>query len=339
MALTNKHLIIGIFAACLLPLSLALGFTTQPFVTPITSQPPAVDEKQLKKHVQWLSQTNYPRSFDFPQKLDAAADYIRAEFAATGAAVAVQEFKAEEGGGRNIIARFGPRDGALLVIGAHYDSHGDASEGSKYPAGFSLNTHTPGADDNASGVAGLLELARMLSKFPPQRPVELVAYSLEEPPYFRTEHMGSAHHARVLKTNSQAVQLMLSLEMIGYFSDAPDSQSYPLPGMEMFYPGKGDFISVVGRLQESSAARRVKALMSGATALPVRSINSLAAIPGLDFSDHRNYWAEGFNAIMITDTAFYRNPNYHQASDTADTLDYPRMAQVVRGVYAVIQGY
>jgi Zn-dependent M28 family amino/carboxypeptidase len=289
--------------------------------------------------VQWLSQTDYPRSFDFPQKLDAAASYIHRELAATGAAVTDQIMTVDEGKTRNIIARFGPAEGALLIVGAHYDSFGDSTEGANYPAGFSLKTHTPGADDNASGVAGLLELARLLANNPPKRPVELVAYSYEEPPYFRTENMGSAWHARSLRAKAQPVQLMISLEMIGFFSEKANSQSYPVPGMSILYPDTGDYISVVGRIQDPFEARRVSALMAGATNLPVRSMNGLAVIPGVDFSDHLNYWAEDIHALMITDTAFYRNDNYHQAGDTYDTLDYPRMAKVVQGVYAVIQGY
>ncbi len=330
---------IGMAIGFILLLALILWLATQPLVTPVVSQPPAVDEKRLMQHVQWLSQKDYPRSFDFPQKLDAAANYIHREFAATGAAVTDQIMTVDEGKTRNIIARFGPAEGALLIIGAHYDSFGDSFEGAKYPSGFSLKTHTPGADDNASGVAGLLELARLLAENPPKRPVELVAYSFEEPPYFGTKNMGSAWHARSLRSGAQPAQLMISLEMIGYFSEKPASQSYPVPGMSMLYPDKGDYISVVGRIQDSCEARRVKALMAGATNLPVRSMNGLAKIPGVDFSDHLNYWEEGIKALMITDTAFYRNDNYHQAGDTYDTLDYARMAKVVQGVYAVVQGY
>jgi Zn-dependent M28 family amino/carboxypeptidase len=291
------------------------------------------------QHVQRLSQTDYPRSFDFPQKLDAAASYIHQELAATGAKVTDQIMKVDEGQTRNIIARFGPSEGPLLVVGAHYDSSGDPIEGAKYPSGFSTKTHTPGADDNASGVAGLLELARLLANNPPKRPVELVAYSYEELPYFGTRNMGSAWHARSLRSEAQRVQLMISLEMIGFFSEKSNSQNYPLPGMSFLYPDRGDYISVVGRVQDSFEARRIKALMAGATNLPVRSMNGFAMIPGVDFSDHLNYWDEGIKALMITDTAFYRNDNYHQAGDTYDTLDYPRMAKVVQGVYAVIQGY
>lgn len=131
---------------------------------------------------------------------------------------------------------------------------------------------------------------------------------------------------------------MLSLEMIGYFSEEKDSQKYPLPGMSLFYPSQGNYVAVIGRFNDWSETRKVKAMMSGATDLPVWSMNSLALIPGVDFSDHRSYWAEDFPALMITDTAFYRNPNYHQAGDTHEKLDYQRMAKVVQSVFAVAKG-
>lgn len=330
---------LAIVVGILTLLTLLFWFTTQPLVTPVSSRPPPVDEKRLKAHVQKLSQDVYPRSFDHPRQLNSVAKYIHQQFSLSGAQVIDQKVVVEESEYRNIIARFGPSQGPLLVVGAHYDSYSDPMEGAKHPQGFSLETHTPGADDNASSVAGLLELARLLGEHPPSRPVELVAYTLEEPPHFQTEHMGSAWHARSLRKEARPVQIVLALEMIGYFSDEPDSQSYPLPGMRLLYPSRGNYISVVGRLQESSETRRVKALMAGASDLPVLSINSIPIIPGLDLSDHRNYWAEGFKSLMITDTAFYRNPNYHLPGDTYEKLDYRRMAKVVQGVYAVIQGY
>jgi Zn-dependent M28 family amino/carboxypeptidase len=135
------------------------------------------------------------------------------------------------------------------------------------------------------------------------------------------------------------IKLMLSLEMIGYFDDRPGSQSYPVPGMAHLYSDRGDFIAVVGRLGGFGATRRVKALMSGATDLPVHSINAPQRLQGIDFSDHLSYWNEGFPALMITDTAFLRNRSYHQAGDTYDKLDYRRMAKVVQAVYAIVRSY
>ena len=180
----------------------------------------------MRANVQQLSQALYPRSFDQPRRLAAAGRIVRDAFAAAGAKVEEQEVLVQGERFFNVVARFGPAEGPLLVIGAHYDSYGDAIAASRAGT-HGPATHTPGADDNASGVAGLIELAHLLALHPPERPVELVAYTLEEPPHFRTEHMGSCRHAR----SGRAVQLMISLEMIGYFSDAEGSQVYPVPGL------------------------------------------------------------------------------------------------------------
>ena len=327
-------LIIGVLAV----IGAGVAVVTQPLVQPVPSRPPQVDPQRLEAHVRRLSVDFHPRSHDQPRQLERAAQYILAELQATGGTVSVQEVSVEGNQYKNIVARFGPTSGPLLVIGAHYDSHGDAISGSKHHRGYTADTHTPGADDNASGVAGLLELARLLGRSAPQRPIELVAYTLEEPPYFRSQHMGSSWHARSLRAANRPVELMLSLEMIGYFSDEPGSQGYPLPGMSHLYADRGDFIAIVGKLGDFGATRRVKALMAGASDLPVHSINAPPMLQGVDFSDHLSYWAEGIPALMITDTSFMRNRHYHQATDTAEKLDYRRMAMVVQGVHAVTQG-
>ncbi len=328
-------LIAAVTFVCLLAAMIALAM--QPLLTRVASQPPFVDPARLEAHIRHLSVDLYPRSFEQFKNIELAAQYIFGEFSGRCATVATQEVRVQESTYTNVICRIGPASGPVVVIGAHYDSYGDAIGGSMSPRGFSLATHTPGADDNASGVAGLLELARILQETQPPRSVELVAYTLEEPPHFRTEHMGSAWHARSLVHEDRDVQLMLSLEMIGYFSDNAHSQSYPVPGMSLFYPGQGNFVALVGRLDGFQALRKAKALMAGATDLPVFSINAPSMIPGVDFSDHRSYWSYGIPALMVTDTAFYRNRNYHQADDTYEKLDYNRMAKVVQEIFAVAQ--
>jgi Zn-dependent M28 family amino/carboxypeptidase len=325
--------------AVLAPLVL-IAVVTQPFVSPVRSQPPPVDATRLAAHVKYLSVDLFPRSADRLDNTERAAGYVFDEFKAAGASsVSIQEVIVRGAKYKNIIARFGPTDGALMVVGAHYDSHGDAAAGAMYPSGFTADTHTPGADDNASGVAGLIELAYLLGQRPPSRAVELVAYALEEPPYFRTEDMGSARHARSLAASKRDVELMLSLEMIGFFSDAPGSQSFPVAAMQPLYSDRGNFIALVGDLGDFSKMRRAKALMSGASDLAVYSINAPATLQGIDFSDHRSYWGEGYPALMVTDTAFFRNAHYHRAGDTHEKLDYRRMAQVVQSVYALVQQY
>ncbi len=314
--------------------SVGLALVAQPLVTAVASAPVQVDPARLEAHVKKLSVDLYPRSADQFDKLEQAAQYVMAQLKASGARVSVQEVKVQEASYKNIIARFGPAEGALLVIGAHYDSHGDASGEAVTPA-----THTPGADDNASGVAGLIELANLLGRTPQTRPIELVAYTLEEPPHYRSQHMGSVWHAQSLVAARREVRLMLSLEMIGYFSDAPGSQQYLIPPMKHLYADRGDFIALVGKFSGFGHTREVKGLLAGATDLPVYSINAPRALQGVDFSDHRSYWGAGMPAMMVTDTAFMRNPNYHRAGDTYDKLDYKRMAKVVQGVYAVTQKF
>jgi len=282
---------------------------------------PPVDAARLEAHVRMLSETFSPRDEGHPENLDRAAAYLRKEFEQAQAAdVAEQPFQARGKTYRNVIASFGPRTKELIVVGAHYDAAGPL----------------PGADDNASGVAGLIELAYLLGRTPPPMRVDLVAFALEEPPYFRSPLMGSAVHASSLKEQGFVVRAMLSLEMIGYFTDEADSQHYPVSILKAFYPSRGNFITVVGKLDQGRVVRRVKGAMLSASPLPVYSINAPRAIPGVDFSDHLNYWNEGYSAVMITDTAFYRNRNYHTFEDTPETLDYQRMAMVVQGVYAAV---
>lgn len=300
-----------------------------------------ISPQRLQSHVRVLSEDLVGRSFDQPETLQKAAEYIAAELAKSGVVAERQRFEVGGHSYENLIARFGPKDGKqpLLIMGAHYDS---AMLGDGYvpidpqaPA----RRHTPGADDNASGVAGLLELVRVLSANPPAQPVELVFYTLEEPPNFRSDDMGSYRHALSLKERNQNVRLMLSVEMIGYFSDEPGSQSYPLAPLSWIYPDKGNFIGLIGELKNFAEMRSTKSLMRGAAdeekPLDVRSLNSPRFVHGVDFSDHLNYWRLGYPAIMVTDTSFMRNPHYHQSTDTWDTLDYARMAQVVRMLAAV----
>ena len=275
-----------------------------------------VDPAALKAHVETLSQRFVPRNDAHPEILRRAAEYIAEQFRSAGAKVSDQEFKVNGDSYKNVIAEFGPEGADVIVVGAHYDTAGDQ----------------PGADDNASGVAGLIELGRLLVKVPMRSKVILAAYALEEPPYFRSEQMGSAVHAKSLRARGVSVKLMISLEMIGYFSDEPNSQGFPMPLLRLFYPSRGNFILVVDRVF-STRARELKRAMSATSDLPVYSINAPAIIPGVDFSDHLSFWDQGYPAVMVTDTSFYRNVAYHSRHDTANRLDYAKMAEVVRGVF------
>jgi hypothetical protein len=283
--------------------------------------PARADPERLRRHVETIAHALGPRDLEHPDGLDRVAAYVAAGLRAASADVAEQPFDVGGRTYRNVVARFGPDGTERLVVGAHYDTAGPF----------------PGADDDASGVAGLLELARLLASRPPPLRVELVAFTLEEAPAFGTAAMGSAVHAASLAREKVRVRLMMSLEMIGYFSDAPGSQRFPAPGMSLLYPTTGDFIAVVGKLGQGACVSAVERAMRAATALPVESIAAPRMLPGVDLSDHRSYWDHGWDAVMITDTAFFRNPNYHGPADTADTLDYGRMADVVTGVLAAVE--
>ncbi len=277
-----------------------------------------VDPKRLEAHVRFLANDLEPRHY-VHDNLEKAREWVHARLVDAGGRVSLQEFEAEGEKYRNVIASFGPETGERVVVGAHYD----------------VCDELPGADDNASGVAGLVELAVLLGETNdlPLR-VDLVAYTLEEPPWFRSESMGSFVHARSLA--GERVRAQITLEMIGYFADGKGTQAFPSALLKPFYPDRGNFIAVIGKLGQGTLARRVKGAMKGASDLPVRSMNGPAAVPGVDFSDHRSYWAHGIPAVMVTDTAFYRNERYHTERDTPETLDYPRMAKVVEGVYQAV---
>jgi hypothetical protein len=279
------------------------------------------DRGALREHVEVLAARLAPRDVDHPENLDAAAAYVAEQFRAAGLAPREQVFEAFGRKQRNVIVELGPDTPERIVIGAHYDA----------AAG------TPGADDNASGVAGLLELARLLAAAPPPLRVELAAYTLEEPPAFGTESMGSAVHARSLAEAAVKVRLMIAIEMIGYYSDAPGSQRYPTSMEHEGYPHTGDFISVVGRRGHGGMVSAIAGAIAAASTVPVETLVAPRDAPGVALSDHRNFWELDFPAVMVTNTAFYRNERYHTARDRPDTLDYPRMAEVVEGLHCAVQ--
>jgi hypothetical protein len=267
---------------------------------------------RLRNHVDFLATQCVPRNPESPEQLAKAAEYVRKELERWTPDVRIQRYEVGRGACENIVARF-DADGPKIIVGAHYDASGP----------------TPGADDNASGVAGLLELARLLASAPVKPHVELVAYSTEEPPYFDTNLMGSVTHARSLHDGAEPVRCMIALEMIGYYTDR---QSYDIPLLGVIYPRHGRFAAAIGGWRERGLVRHMKRAFRGASSMPIYSYSG-PAVPGVDFSDHRSYWDEDIPAFMVTDTAFLRNPHYHTPADTPDTLDYEAMAQVVDGVY------
>lgn len=297
---------------------LGIGQPTLLSVRSNTSSQNAADE--IRRHVEYLAAIEPPRSHAHMASLEKAVQYIRHELRTVTREIRIEEFDVKGRKYKNVVANLGPKGSPLIIIGAHYDVCGDQ----------------PGADDNASGVAGLLMLTKLLAANTAltQR-YELVFYSLEEPPHFRTEYMGSAVHAANLKANGMPVRYMISLETIGFFSDKKGSQEYPFP-LGVFYPSTGNFIAMVGRSADATLIDYLKGGFMKGTDLKLISLAAPSFVTGVDFSDHLNYWKQGWPAVMITDTAFMRNHNYHELGDTPDTLDYVKIVEVVRGVHRAV---
>jgi hypothetical protein len=295
--------------------------TTEPVLvdTPALSRVPDGTAERLAADVAELAGRR--RDVGAPVDLDATRAWVRARLEETGAVVSEQRYEVGGMPYANVMTHFGPDAGPRLIVGAHYDTCGPH----------------PGADDDASGVAGLLELARRLAREPPPGRVDLVAFTLEEPPYFATRDMGSAVHAASLAEAGVEVRAMIALEMIGTFDDRPGSQRFPFGLLGALYPDRGDFVAVVGDLDRIGLVRRVKRAMAESTPLPVRSIDAPATLPGIDFSDHRSYWARGYPAVMVTDTAFFRNAAYHTDGYRPERLDYRRMAEVVEATLGAVK--
>lgn len=279
------------------------------------------DAVQLERHLRALTGTTGFRNYQNTEALGQAVAYIKQEFEKTSGHVSIQSFQAGGKVYHNVICSFDTLHEERIVVGAHYDVCGEQ----------------PGADDNASGVSGLLELARMLSSQKLNYRIDLVAYALEEPPYFRSASMGSLIHAQSLYKQQTKVKGMISLEMIGYFSDEKNSQHYPLGILKLFYGTRGNFITVVQKFGAGKFARRYTRKMKSQSQLKVKYFKGPAALPGIDFSDHLNYWRFGYSAVMITDTSFYRNSNYHQPTDTIETLSISKMREVVDAVFNALQ--
>lgn len=276
----------------------------------------------IESTVRHLSVDIGERSYRDIEKLNATAGYIEDKFASFGLDVKKQPFTYKGNTYYNVITSVsgtGDEEEAI-VVGAHYDT----------VAG------TPGADDNASGVAGLIELARLGSLSPARRTVHYAAFSLEEPPVFRSKSMGSYVYANSLSDGGVKVAGMVSLEMIGFYSGLRGSQFYPVPLMRWIYPETGNFISFVGNISSKRFTSRFAKAFREASSFPIETVSMISLVPGVDFSDHRNFWKFGYPAFMATDTAFYRNPHYHSRTDTADTLDYERTAEFVYGFHKAL---
>jgi hypothetical protein len=275
------------------------------------------DTTLIKSHLKALTKTTGYRQYKNLDLLNETAKYIYDHFKQFSDTTYYQEFVVNGLTYKNVICSFGLKNIKTIIVGAHYDVCGNQE----------------GADDNASGVVALLELSRQLKNQKLNYKIDLVAYTLEEPPFFRTENMGSYIHAKSLVDQQTHIYGMISLEMIGYFKDDKKSQSYPIRLLSLFYGTKGNYITLVNKFGKGRFARKFSSGFKQSKIVRTKKFKGPKALPGIDFSDHLNYWRLGFSALMLTDTSFYRNKNYHEKTDTMDTLDITRMARVIEGVY------
>jgi Zn-dependent M28 family amino/carboxypeptidase len=281
--------------------------------------------KRLQGHVRELTVTIGERSVRLPENLEKTAQYIEAFYKNLGLAVERESYRYRDMTVANVVARldFGASPSRLYLLGAHYDTVGG----------------TVGADDNASAIAVQLETARQLQALWATRQlnvaVKVVSFALEEPPVFGTRAMGSRVHARNAKKSGEKIDGMICLEMVGYTCPRPGCQDYPFPLMFMDYPKEGTFIGIVGNLSSRGLTSGLYDAFQKNEKLPVVKLTVPLGgwlMPSVRLSDHASFWDEGFRAVMVTDSAFYRNPHYHQRSDTMDKLDFSFMAELVRSL-------
>jgi Zn-dependent M28 family amino/carboxypeptidase len=287
-----------------------------------TPQHPDVDATaRLSAHVEMLAGTIGERHMWRPAALYQAADYIRQTFAASGYTPVAQAYELRGIRVENLEAVLpgSTRAGQALVVGAHYDSVPEC----------------PGANDNGTGVAAVLELARRFAGRPRPRSIRFVAFVNEEPPWFLTPSMGSVVYATAARKRGDDIVGMLSLETIGYYSDEPESQRYP-PPLNLLYPGIGNFVGFVSNVRSAPLLRRAARAFRARTDFPIRTAAAPAAIPGIGWSDHWSFWQAGYPALMVTDTAPYRYPWYHTPQDTPDRILPDRLAAVVDGLQHVV---
>lgn len=284
---------------------------------------PSSSEQALHDHVNALSVAIGSRSFREYGKIREAEQYIRSFLERQGVPFELQGYDHERKRYNNIVVTLAgeshPHES--VIIGAHYDTVYE----------------TPGADDNASAVAVLLELCHTLKDYRPDRTLRLIFFVLEEPPAFMSPAMGSYVYANQAHDRKENIVGMICLEMVGYFNEADGSQAYPMPGMHWFFPNRGNFIGVVGNVSSRELTIAVAEALKAGSNLPVEHLVALQFIPGIGLSDHGAFWKMGFRAVMVTDTAFYRNPNYHSQKDTIETLRFDKMSQLVRGMVHVVE--
>lgn len=278
-------------------------------------------QKQLKQHVYRLADDIGERNIWTPDALHAAEMYIKQTWQQQGYTVNEQAYKERKIHCANLeITHPGAgRADQILLIGAHYDTVRGG----------------PGANDNGSGVAALLELSRLLLKQTTEMTIRFVAFVNEEAPFFYSGRQGSHIYAKQARQHGDDIRLMISLETMGYYSDEAYSQQYP-PFFRFFYPNKANFISLVTNFRSRNTMLKLARAFHQSSDFPLEHVATFALIPGIAWSDHLSFWRQHYKALMVTDTAFYRYPYYHTAEDTAEKIDYGRLAQVSEGLYKAI---
>ena len=289
-------------------------------------------QKRLHKHLHDLTVTIGERSVSRPENLKKTADYISSFYEELGFVVDTQAYSYSQLPVGNVIAEisFGKNLKSRYLLGAHYDSV----------------SGTVGADDNASATAVQLEVARLLAQQPQNDTLDLairfVSFALEEPPVYGTRHMGSRVYARTARAQKEKIDGMICLEMVGYACHEPGCQNYPFPLMFMDYPKTGNFIGIVSNFKSRGFAKDLVAQFQKNEDLPVVKLTvpfNGYIMPAVRLSDHASFWDQGFKAVMITDTAFFRNPHYHRSSDTMEKLDYRFMAELVESLFMFFKSH
>jgi len=277
--------------------------------------------QRLRAHVNKLAGEIGEHNIFCPDALHAAEAYIVEEWQRQGYAVHKQTYTVQgiECANLEITCTGCCQNKEVILVGAHYDSV----------------LGSPGANDNGSGIAGLLELSRLFKEAPPETSLRFVAFVNEEPPFFFWDNMGSMVYAKAARDHGDPIRFMISLETIGCYRSQRGSQAYP-PLLKYFYPDTGNFIAFVSNLRSRRIMRNCVRVFSSITDFPVQSIATVALMPGVSWSDHLAFWRHGYPAFMITDTAFYRYPYYHTARDTPDKLNYGPFAEMTQGLYLML---
>lgn len=326
--MVHRRLGRGLFVLCIVAALFSIGamlITNMPGVSyrgalaPLTPQ--QIDLRQrLHTHVNTLAGAIGERNLQRYSSLNAAAQYISDTFASLGYEPAAQAFTVDGKTVKNLEAvKQGGAGDKILVIGAHYDSV----------------SGSPGANDNGTGIAAVLEIARLLRDRSVLHTVRFVAFVNEEPPYTYTEAMGSRRYAERAASRNEPITAMLSLETIGYYSEEVHSQQYPFP-FSLFYPSTGDFVGFVANLQSRALVRQAINSFRNHARFPSEGVAAPGWITGIGWSDHWSFWKAGYPAIMVTDTALFRYPQYHTVADLPEIVDYDRLTQVVSGLAEVV---